>query len=48
MEFVYLVTTTDGYVVRVTTAGNPEDHPALWGRVANIETLGKKELEIVK
>ena len=31
--FVYEVTTTDGYVVRVTTAGDPTDHPSLWGRV---------------
>jgi hypothetical protein len=38
--FVYLVTTTDGFVTRITTAGDPTDHPAFWGRVANVETLG--------
>jgi hypothetical protein len=38
--FVYLVTTTDGFVSRVVTEGDPTDHPAFWGRVANVETLG--------
>lgn len=38
--FVYLVTTTDGFTVRVVTDGDPTDHPALYGRVANVETLG--------
>ena len=38
--FVYLVTTTDGYVSRVVTDGDPTDHPAFFGRVANVETLG--------
>ena len=48
MEFVYEVTTTDGYVARVTTEGDPTDHPTFYGRIANVETLGTKELEIVK
>ena len=38
--FVYLVTTTDGYVSRVVTEGDPTDHPAFWGRVLSVETLG--------
>lgn len=38
--FVYLVTTTDGYVSRVVTNGDPTDHPAFWGRVSSVETLG--------
>jgi hypothetical protein len=38
--FVYLVTTTDGFVSRVVTDGDPTEHPAFWGRVANVETLG--------
>jgi len=38
--FVYLVTTTDGYVSRVVTDGDPTDHPTFWGRVADVETLG--------
>ena len=45
--FVYLVTTTDGYVGRVTTAGDPTDHPTFWGRVANVETLGEADLHAV-
>jgi hypothetical protein len=45
--FVYLVTTTDGYVARVTTAGDPTDHPTFWGRVANVETLGEADLHAV-
>ena len=38
--FVYLITTTDGFVSRVVTDGDPTDHPAFFGRVANVETLG--------
>jgi hypothetical protein len=38
--FVYLITTTDGFVARVVTDGDPTEHPAFWGRVANVETLG--------
>lgn len=40
--FVYLVTTTDGFVARITTSGDPTDHPALWGRVASVETIGQE------
>lgn len=39
--FVYLVTLTSGQTVRVETAGDPTDHPAFYGRVANVETLGE-------
>ena len=38
--FVYIVTTTDGFRTRVVTDGDPTDHPAFWGRVADVETLG--------
>ena len=38
--FVYLVTTTDRFVTRVVTDGDPTDHPAFWGRVSSVETLG--------
>ena len=40
--FVYLVTTTDGFIARVTTAGDPTQHPTFAGRVANVETLGEE------
>lgn len=40
LMFVYLVTTTDGYVSRIVTDGDPTDHPAFFGRVLNVETLG--------
>ena len=40
--FVYLVTTTDGFIARVTTDGDPTDHPAFYGRVADVETLGEE------
>ena len=45
--FVYLVTTTDGFSMRIETAGDPTDHPSLWGRVANVETLGMAGLHLV-
>lgn len=45
--FAYLVTTTDGYSVRIETEGDPTDHPALWGRVANVQTLGLAGLSLV-
>ena len=38
--FVYMVSLTNGSAVRVETAGDPTDHPAFWGRVADVETLG--------
>jgi hypothetical protein len=40
--FVYLVTTTDGFTTRVVTSGDPTDHPAFWGRVLSVETLGEE------
>lgn len=40
--FVYLVTTTDGFIARVTTDGDPTDHPAFYGRVSDVETLGEE------
>ena len=40
--FIYLITTTDGFTTRVVTDGDPTDHPAFWGRVANVETLGEQ------
>lgn len=45
--FVYLVTTTDGYETRVTTAGDPTDHPAFTGRVLDVQTLGEADLHAV-
>ena len=45
--FVYLVTTTDGYVSRVTTSGDPTVHPAFAGRVLDVETLGEADLHAV-
>lgn len=45
--FVYLVTTTDGYETRVTTAGDPTDHPAFFGRVLDVVTLGEADLHAV-
>lgn len=40
-KFVYLVILTNGQEVRVTTAGDPTDHPAFFGRVLSVETLGE-------
>jgi hypothetical protein len=45
--FVYLITTTDGFVTRVESAGDPTDHPAFWGRVQSVETLGEAGLHLV-
>jgi hypothetical protein len=45
--FVYLVTTTDGFQARITTAGDPTDHPAFYGRVLSVETLGEAGLSLV-
>ena len=39
--FIYLVTLTNGSTVRVETAGDPTEHPAFFGRVANVETIGE-------
>ena len=46
--FVYEITTTDGFVTRVTTAGDPTSHPAFHGRVLNVETIGELTLRIVQ
>ncbi len=45
--FVYLVTLTTGQTVRVETAGDPTEHPAFFGRVLNVETLGMAGLHLV-
>lgn len=42
-KFVYLVTTTDGFVARVVTDGDPTEHPAFWNRVSSVETLGLED-----
>jgi hypothetical protein len=39
--FTYIITLTNGQTLRVETAGDPTNHPSLFGRVANVETLGK-------
>ena len=39
--FIYLVTLTNGSTVRVETEGDPTVHPAFFGRVANVETIGE-------
>ena len=40
--FTYIVTTTDGFTSRVTCEGDPTDHPAFFGRVSDVETLGEE------
>ena len=45
--FVYLVTLTNGQIVRVETSGDPTDHPSFFGRVATVETLGESGLKLV-
>ena len=45
--FVYLITTNDGFTTRVESAGDPTDHPAFWGRVESVETLGEAGLHLV-
>lgn len=46
-KFVYLVHLTDGKSVRVETAGDPTSHPAFFGRVLDVETLGEAGLRLV-
>lgn len=46
-KFVYLVHTTDGHSVRVVTSGDPTQHPAFFGRVLDVETLGTEGLRLV-
>ena len=45
--FVYLVHLNSGKSVRIETAGDPTDHPAFFGRVASVETLGMAGLRLV-
>ena len=45
--FAYIITTTDGFSVRVESSGDPTDHPAFFGRVASVETLGEVGLHLV-
>lgn len=40
--FVYLVHLTSGKSVRVVTSGDPTSHPAFYGRVESVETLGEE------
>lgn len=39
--FIYLVVLTNGKSVRIETAGDPTDHPAFYGRVADVITIGE-------
>lgn len=39
--FIYLITLTNGSVVRIETAGDPTEHPTFFGRVVDVETLGQ-------
>jgi hypothetical protein len=39
--FIYLITLTNGSVVRIESAGDPTDHPTFFGRVVDVETLGQ-------
>lgn len=45
--FVYQITTTDGFVARVTTDGDPTEHPAFYGRVLDVVTIGEAGLHAV-
>jgi len=45
--FIYLITLTNGHVVRVESAGDPTDHPSFFGRVQSVETLGMAGLYLV-
>lgn len=45
--FVYQITTTDGFVARVTCEGDPTEHPSFYGRVLDVETLGEAGLSLV-
>ena len=46
--FTYIITTTDGYYVRVTVPADvdPTDHPAFRGRVLAVETIGETHLQL--
>ena len=45
--FVYEITTTDGFVARVATDGDPTEHPAFYGRVLDVVTIGEARLHLV-
>jgi hypothetical protein len=45
--FTYDIETTDGFTARITTAGDPTDHPAFFGRVLNVTTIGPAGLRLV-
>jgi len=49
LMFIYLITLNDERVVRVESDTDPTDHPAFYGRVVNVETLGEvgKHLSLV-
>lgn len=40
--FIYDIETTDGFTARITTAGDPTDHPAFYGRVESVITIGEE------
>lgn len=46
-KFAYLVHLTDGKSVRIETESDPTSHPALAGRVLDVETLGEAGLRLV-
>ena len=45
--FIYLVTLSDDRQVRVETAGDPTDHPAFYGRILSVTTVGPAGLRVV-
>lgn len=50
LMFIYLITLNDERVVRVESNTDPTDHPAFYGRVVSVETLGEvgKHLSLVR
>ena len=40
--FIYLVHLTSGQSIRVVTSGDPTSHPAFYGRIASVETIGEE------
>ena len=49
MNIVYNITTTDGFVARVSVPMDvdPTDHPTFYGRVLDVETLGLEGVSLV-
>ena len=49
MNIVYNITTTDGFVARVSVPMDvdPTDHPTFAGRVLDVETLGLDGVHLV-